>query len=141
MIDESDLPRSTPRLLRTRFLIVGAWNTVAGYGIFLLLYLALVDHWHYLPIAVVSHFIAVLNAWLGYRHWVFDSTAAPWPEYLRFNLASILLVLLQLAILTLLAEGFGMHPLGAQVISVVCSVFASYLTHNRFSFAAKPPPP
>ena len=38
-----------------RFLVVGAWNTAFGYGVFLTLYLLLQDAMHYLAIAVLAY--------------------------------------------------------------------------------------
>ena len=115
-------------------MVVGAWNTLAGYCIFLVFYLLLSPNWHYLAIALLSHMLAVLNAWLAYRRFVFRSIAPRWPEYLRFNLSSGIVVALQMASLALLVGGFGLHPLLAQAATVLLSVTVGYVVHKNYSF-------
>jgi putative flippase GtrA len=126
------LPRPTNE--KFRYLLVGAWNTLVGYFVFFVLYLWLVPRYHYLVIAIASHFLAVLNAWVCYRWLVFRSSASLLVEYFRFNLTSALLLVSQLGILWLLSDGMRLHPLIAQGVAVICSVIMSYFMHKHVSF-------
>ena len=119
---------------KVRYVVVGAWNTLVGYCIFLVFYLLLSPSWHYLVIALLSHMLAVLNALITYRRFVFRSSAPRWPEYLRFNLSSGVVVALQMASLAMLVGGFGLHPLLAQAVTVVLSVTVGYVVHKHYSF-------
>src|SRR4051794_545714 len=55
------------------YLVVGAWNTIFGYGVWAVMQYLLGDTLNYLVIIVLSWPIAVLNAYLGYRYIVFRS--------------------------------------------------------------------
>jgi putative flippase GtrA len=64
------------------FLVVGAWNTVFGYGVWAILQATLGDVLPYLVIVVVAWPIAVLNAFFMHRTFVFRSKE-PIPTELR----------------------------------------------------------
>ena len=68
-----------------RFLVIGVYNTGFGYLSFLVLVLLLADHLHYLIILLISHFLAVSNAFIGHRWLVFRSTGPLFKEFARFN--------------------------------------------------------
>lgn len=119
---------------KLRYLAVGGWNTLAGCAIFALFYFLLADRMHYLAIAVLSHVVAVGNAWISYRRLVFRSRAPLLPEYLRFNVSSLTVLAANIALLWLLVDAAGLHPITSQVFAVVFTVIAGYLIHKRFSF-------
>ena len=119
---------------KVRYILAGGWNTLVGYLIFLVAYLAFGGVWHYLLIAFLSHLAASLNAWLTYRYFVFRSSSQPLAEYLRFSVSAGFVVVLQLALLALLVTVCGFHPLFAQVLTIVSSLMISYVAHKRFSF-------
>lgn len=125
---------------RLRFLVLGAWNTLFGYGMFVLGYLLLSQWLHYLAIALLAHALAVSQAFLTQRHLVFKS-ANPWlRDFLRFNLTHAGTLALGMAGLALLVDVFHLHPLLAQGIVLAITVIVSYVAHSRFSFARHRPP-
>jgi putative flippase GtrA len=117
-----------------RYVVVGGWNTLAGYTIFFACYVLLAEQLHYMLIALLSHVVATLNAWVCYRRLVFFSTMRWFTEYLRFNLSCGLLIAFQLFILFVLSGLLGVHPLVAQAVAIIISVGVSYLVHKHFSF-------
>lgn len=119
---------------RFRYIAIGGWNTLAGCGIFAIFYYLLAGKIHYLAIAVLSHFIAVMQAWYSYRRLVFRSQAAWFSEYIRFNLSSLLLLALQMSGLWLLVNFLGLHPLFSQIGLIVVTAIMSYFIHRNFSF-------
>lgn len=122
---------------RFRYLAAGGWNTLFGCALFAALYTALAGVMHYLAIAVVSHLIAVCQAWLIYRRLVFYSSE-PWlQEYLRFNLSSLLVLGFQVAGLWTAVELLGFRPIISQAILVIMAVIFSYLIHANFSFRSR----
>ncbi|MEY2632827.1 MAG: hypothetical protein RIR00_1481 [Pseudomonadota bacterium] len=126
-----------------RFLLIGLWNTLFGYGLYLLLYLWLQGRWHYLLLAVITHFIAVANAFIGHRLWVFRSRA-PWPaEFFRYNLSYLGTLALGSGLLVLLVEYLTLTPPVAQGLVILANVGLSYGLHRWFSFktASHPPRP
>ncbi len=71
------------------YLIVGGWNTLFGYLIWALLQYLLHDYLYYLVILVLAWFPAVLNAYFGYRIFVFRSRGRIWHELPRFSLVYV----------------------------------------------------
>lgn len=119
---------------KLRFLILGAWNTLFGYGAFALGYLLLHQWLQYVVIAVLAHVVAVSQSFLTHKFLVFRSTG-PWPaEFLRFNLTHLGTFLAGLAGLVVLVDVFNLHPLAAQAIVLAATVVVGYLAHARFSF-------
>lgn len=121
--------------LGMRFLVVGAWNTGFGYALFAALYLAFGDHVHYLGIAAFTMVIAVLQAFVLYRVWVFR-TRGPWlAELRRFVAVYAGAFCLNLVLLPLLVDVASIPVLLAQCIALVTVVAFSFFGHREFSFA------
>lgn len=117
-----------------RFLAVGVWNTLFGYGCFAGLYALAGTRLHYMAIQVIAHFAAVANAFVWHRTLTFRSQA-PWPmEFLRFNAGYLGTLALGLALLPALVGGAGMHPLAAAAVVTAITVAVSYVVHAGFSF-------
>ena len=55
-----------------RYVIVGGWNTVFGVGCYTLL-LIIFGQKHYLLLGIFSNIIAVTNAFLCYKYFVFKT--------------------------------------------------------------------
>lgn len=119
---------------KLRFLLVGAWNTAFGYGLFAGLYLWLGQEMHYLMILLLAHAVSVTNAFLGHRYLVFRSQGPILREFLRFNLSYLGALLLSLAGMPFLIEVCGLHPLQAQVVLLLIGLIYSYLAHKYYSF-------
>ncbi len=117
-----------------RYLAIGAWNTAAGYGIFVGLYFALREHAGYIAIAMISHFLAVTQSFLTQRHLVFRSERCWHEEYIRFNLTHLGTLLVGLGSLSIMIEGFNTPPLIAQATITFVVVISSYFIHKHFTF-------
>jgi len=72
-----------------RFLVVGAYNTVFGYVVFVGLYYWIGDRVHYNLVLLVSYIISVTNSYLLQRRFVFSSTSRRMAEFLRFNVVNL----------------------------------------------------
>lgn len=123
---------------KLRFLIVGAYNTAFGYATFVVLYFLLRDHWHYLAIALLSHVIAVTNAFIMHRKIVFRAQDALWSSFLRFNLSTVAAMLFSMAGMALLVEVFSIGPLFAQALMICATVVVTYFLHRHYTFPALP---
>jgi putative flippase GtrA len=121
---------------KIRFLIVGGWNTLVGWGIFFLLYAIFRSRLNYLVIACISHFVAVTNAFLCHRLLVFRSDSPWFFAYLRFNVTQLLALGWGLAVLTLLVQVAKLSPPVAQCIVLATGLVLTYILHRRFSFPA-----
>lgn len=136
---DENLSISNPKIIwnnsqKFRYLIVGAWNTLAGYCIFAGLYLTLDQYIGYLVIAIFAHIAAVSQSFLTQRLIVFRSSQN-WPgEYIRFHLAHLGSLCIGLCALPIMVEGLHLSPLIAQGVITVVVVASSYFIHQQFTF-------
>lgn len=119
---------------KSRFLLVGAYNTAFGYITFAVLHLALRDWVHYLVVAIISHAIAVINGFFAHRHFSFRDRSPVLPAFVRFNVSTAGVLGANLAGLWLLVEAAHFPPLAGQAIMTLAIVVLSYVIHRRFTF-------
>jgi putative flippase GtrA len=129
-----------------RFVIVGGWNTVLGYGLFAGSNYLLADRipHAYMVACVIANVIAISVAYVGHKFVTFRTRGNYLREYLRFYIVYGATALLGLALLPLTVALIGLvvatksHvPYIAQAVLIPINVVASYLGHKRFSF--RPP--
>ena len=127
---------------KIRFLIVGAWNTVFGYGVFVLLdyilsRLCSVRSVAYMTAMILTNIFAILNAYIFHKTVTFRSTAKGKYlifEFFRFASAYVLTFGFSVILLPILVEIFEITPrISAALIVLVCTVI-SYVMHSKFSF-------
>jgi putative flippase GtrA len=128
------------RFLRRRsqvalYLIVGGWNTVFAYAEWALLQFLLGDHVHYLVILVLAWPVAVLNAYVCYRRFVFRSSDSVLRELPRFSLVYVATLLGSLLALPFLLSALPLSIYAIQAGYTFTVVILSYLGHRFFSFS------
>jgi putative flippase GtrA len=128
--------------IKIRFLLVGAWNTIFGYLVFVgldylfnlifsLRYVA------YMSAAVSANIIAILNAYIFHKFVTFRSPLrglAIIPEFVRFFSMYLFSFFLGLVLLPVFVELFHLDPKIAGALLIPITVIISYLGHSRFSF-------
>jgi putative flippase GtrA len=119
---------------KIRYILIGGYNTVVGYGVFAALWMIWGQSLHYIIILVLSHIVAVTNAFFGYRILVFRKKGSGWRDFVRFNMVYLGAFVFNVLALPILIEVVNFHPLVAQALLVIVTVMASYLLHRRFSF-------
>lgn len=143
--DPAALLRKHERKLR--FILVGAWNTVFGYFVFLLLHNLLLmvfstRQMAYMIAMVLSFVVSVLNAFVWHKVYTFQSRArgmALLRELARFSSTYISVLVLSLLLLPIFVEIFGFSPkLAGALVILVCTAI-SYFGHSRFSFRKTSP--
>ena len=104
---------------RVRYLLVGGWNTVSSFVLF-----------------VVTVVISVLMAFVLHRRFVFEGAMeGHWPgQLLRFSQVYAGAFAINLALLPVLVELVGLPVLVAQAVLFVTTVTASFVGHRRWSF-------
>lgn len=117
-----------------RFIVVGLWNTLAGYLLFVLVYSLCSDVVPYPVLAVFTHVVAISQAFVCQRYLVYRSDGHWLKEFARFHVAHLSLFVLSVACLTALVEWGGLHPLLAQAAVTTAAVVASYFVHTFFTF-------
>ncbi len=119
---------------KIRYLLVGGYNTVFGYVLFVLLLMLLKGRVHYLIVLVVSHVISVTNAYLAYKFLVFKTKGRWLHEFGKFNTVYLVVLAINLMALPAMVEFLSIRPAIAQAWFVVITVIVSYLGHKHFSF-------
>lgn len=122
------------------YLVVGGWNTLFGYAEWALMEFLLHDHLHYIAILVLSWPLAVLNAYVCYRHFVFRSKDSVWKELPRFSLVYLGALVAGLVALPFLLHALTVNIYVIQAGYTVVVVVLSYLSHKFFSFRGPPMP-
>lgn len=127
---------------KIRFLIVGAWNTFFGYGIFFAfdtVFEAVFASRRlaYMSAIVVSNIIAVLNAYILHRRITFRSVSKgrlKLMEFFRFCATYAFTMVLSIALMPVFVEMFSFSPKAAGLLVTLLCTFISYFSHARFSF-------
>lgn len=124
----------TNRRQGLRYLLVGLWNTIFGYGLFALLLATIGDHVHYLVLLVAATIIAILNAFALYRAFVFRVSGQVILDLARFSVVYLVALAANIAALPLLVEVAGLPVLVAQAFIAAGTVAATFVAHRAFSF-------
>jgi putative flippase GtrA len=117
-----------------RYLAAGAWNTVFGYFIGVILYLFLSPHAHLVMIAIISNVIAITMSFMTYKLIVFRTPGNWLLEYLRCYIVYGFNAILGIFFLWLFVNVIGLNIWIAQGISIVVTVIISFFLHQRFTF-------
>lgn len=129
-----------------RYILVGGFNTVFGYGVFALLNWMTrgLGTYNYLYASVLANVIAISVAFLGYKWFVFRTRGNYLVEYIRcFGVygTSALIGLAGLSILVPILRHNLHHPEQAPYIAAammtVVTMAISFFGHKKFSFRPK----
>lgn len=120
---------------RIRFLIVGGWNTVVGYLIFVAVHVLLSARLGNAWVVVVAYTIALPLSFLTQKLFVFVGSGSWLRQFGRFVLANSAVFVANLLFLPLFVSATGIGALPSQALFVFISTIVSYLAHKHFSFA------
>jgi putative flippase GtrA len=123
-----------------RYLLVGGWNTLFGWVVFVVLQLSVGAAIGYMAVLVISQVVGILNAYLGYRWLVFKVQGRWWLDFFRFSTVYWIVFGINIVALPLMVSVLGMNVIVSQTIFLVITIVASYVAHNRFSFRRSQPP-
>lgn len=125
-----------------RFLIVGLWNTVFGYGTFVAAVAATrALNVSYLYATVPAQILGILNAYFCHRVYTWADGDKSFAGFVRFSAVYWVIFAVNAPLLVLLVDGLGLLPEIAQGILLVGNVVVSYLAHGRWSFRTSAPRP
>ena len=132
----------TRHQVKAKFVLVGIWNTIFGYGIFCLFdtvfsWLFSTRFAAYMCAMVLARILAVINAYICHKYITFKSEAkgrAIIAEFFRFSTTYVVTFCMSLVLLPAFVEIGHIHPkIAAAIIILICTVI-SYVGHSRFSF-------
>ena len=147
-LPEPIVSRETSRLARglallrsrpARYLLAGGWNTLAGYGIFVIFYYLLSGQVHYFIILTIITVINITISFLSYKLFVFRTRGNYLREYLRFYVVYAIPITLGFLLFPVFVKGMKINPYLAQALILVITVIISYFGHKHISFARPRP--
>jgi len=121
---------------KLHYLLIGIWNTIFGYGVFVALY-----YWtarfniHYEVVLVLSQIISVTNAYILYKKFVFRTKGNFVQEYFRFCTFYWLSFMTNIFLLPLLVEVLRQDPMLSQGLLTLGTAAMSYFWHANYTFA------
>ena len=118
----------------TRFLVTGVWNTVFGVLVYIILYEGLKQWVNYLVLLIPGNILAITNAYICYKLFVFKTRGNIIREYLRFYVVYGGAMLLGFVLMFVLVDGLKLNPVAAQILCVPISIIFSYCSHRNYSF-------
>jgi putative flippase GtrA len=127
---------------KVRFVLVGAWNTVFGFGTFLAFYSILASvvasrSAVYMSALTLSNIIAITNAYIFHKYLTFRSPItgfAAITEFFRFASSYAFTFAISLALMPFLVEVIGFNArIAGGLVLLICLV-VGYVCHSRFSF-------
>jgi putative flippase GtrA len=129
---------------QARFVAVGAWNTLFGYGVFCglnALFEGILKNRTaaYMLAMTIGSVLAIANAFIFHKHITFRSKTSGFAlmhEFLRFSCTYIFSFIVSLVMMPVLVEGFKLKPHIAAAVLIVVGMAVSYLGHSKFSFKA-----
>jgi putative flippase GtrA len=119
---------------KVRYLLVGGYNTVVGYGLFLVLQTWLGSDLHYLVVLTLAFFLSVGHSFAMLKLFVFRTIGNWRREYLRANISYLLLFAINAALLSGFVDGLHTEPRLAQLYCTVIVAALGYVIHKKFSF-------
>jgi putative flippase GtrA len=132
-----------------RYLLVGAWNTLFGYGVYAFLTYVLTPliPCAYMAAGLLGSVIAITVSFLGYKIFVFQTKGNYLKEYLRCYVVYGTSTVVNLALLPVLVAGLNLcvepqvySPYIAGAILTVGTVVVSFIGHQQYTFARQPLP-
>ena len=119
------------------YLVVGGWNTLFGVGLYALAYFLLKDRVNYFTLLICCNLIAITNAFVCYKLFVFK-TKGNWPrEYLRFCGVYGVAMLLGMGLVAALVQLLHLHPVLANIAVTGLTIIISFIGHKHVSFAPR----
>lgn len=127
---------------KVRFVLVGVWNTIFGYLVFVAcdyLFERLFSPRYvaYMSAAVLSNILAITNAYIFHKHITFQSTVrgkGVLIEFARFFSTYLFCMILGLILLPVSVEALGIEPRISAALLIPVTTVISYIGHARFSF-------
>lgn len=127
---------------KVRFVLVGVWNTIFGYLVFVAcdyLFERLFSPRYvaYMSAAVLSNILAIINAYIFHKHITFQSPVRGKGiliEFARFFSMYLFSMILGLILLPVFVEIIGIAPKISAALLIPVTIIISYIGHSRFSF-------
>jgi putative flippase GtrA len=105
-----------------------------GLGLFAVMQHLVGDVIGYVAVLTTSTVIAVLQAHIVHRRWVWASTQPYWGELMRFSSVYVVQYFVNLALLAVAVEWLGLPVIPSQFVITGALVVSSYVAHRFWTF-------
>jgi len=120
---------------RVAFLIVGGFNTLDGFVLFVLFHMLLGNGFaRYMLTLVLAQLLAMSVAFFLHRRFVFRVRGHVLLDALRYGLVNLGTFGLNAVLLPFFVEVVDLAVVPAQILATIVVVVVSYLGHSLFSF-------
>ena len=116
-----------------KYLAVGIWNTVFGIGLYTGVILLLGEA-HYLLLGFICNIIAITQAFLFYKFFVFKTKGNYLAEYLRTYITNGTSMLAGLVMMYILVSLLKLSAIYANIIVTGITVVINFFMHKGFTF-------
>lgn len=124
---------------RIAFLLVGGFNTVFAFALFVGFHRLLGDGWFRNELALLcTNVVSILVAFVLHRTLVFRVRGHVLLDLVRFVTVNLGMIAANFVLLPLFVHVLGLDAVLAQAIITVITVTTSYLGHSLFSFRRTP---
>jgi putative flippase GtrA len=125
---------------RILYLVVGGWNTLFQYSVFVACWFLLSKRMPAAVILLIAYLIASVNGFLGFRYIVFKPVRHPVIEFARYQVIYVPILILNMIGLPLLLKHTALNAYTIQALFVVFAVVAAYVGNKYFTFRRTPVP-
>ena len=129
-----DMVRRLVGSTETRYVLVGAWNTLFGIGLFALLLHTMGHYVGYGWVLLLAQVVAVIQAHFSQRKLVWRSHGRFLPELGRFSVVYVVTYFVNLGLLALCVEVLGWPVLASQVIITIVLVITTFAVNRTWTF-------
>lgn len=136
LVNRSPQPRAAPsaEAVKVRFLIVGVWNTLFGLLVFSLADVTIGRVAGYLASVSVMFALAVPQAHLAQRVWVWRSHAPYLAELFRFSWVFVVAYVVNVVLLAFAVEVLDAPTLPSQIVISGLIAVSTYVIHRTWTF-------
>ncbi|MBT8604109.1 GtrA family protein [Polynucleobacter paneuropaeus] len=122
---------------KLRYFIVGIANTIFGYTLSLILYKNLRNEINLLSILIFGNIIAITEAYIAYKIFVFKTKGNWLYEYIKSYLVYGSSAIIGISLTFFLVNGIELPFWIAQAISILLCVIFSFIANSKFTFREK----
>lgn len=122
----------------SRFIFVGALNTILGLAMYPFLYFILGGReLGYIHILLLTQILCVSFSFLTQKYFVFKTQGNYLNEIIKFIAFHGVYLAANLITLPLMVEGLEMNPVVAQTLIALALITSSYFWHNGVTFSSQ----
>ena len=119
---------------KSRYLIAGIWNTIFGYSLGVILFLALTDKLHTAIIAFIANLLSISMSFSSYKLFVFRTRGNWWREFLKACIVYGNMAFVSIGLIWIFIDVFNFNVWFSQALTILLTVIISYFGHKKFTF-------